>query len=244
MIITAPTGLYKGILPTENSSGNVTYTISTQDPPRANITVLQLPIAEELATAPDEVHSEKDRREQFGELIFSLVQSSRNLIGASNAKTFEVGEILDFEVGIPTEDLVNVRSPDDIEIQHNTNMLNLENLGLTQEEIESLEEQSAVRQKELEAEFAQKQNELKDFDNEIRETQKTINENNKALRAVQTILGLPDGATSDDPIFQKLSGNDVDLNNKLADLITERNVTAQEVADIHKLVLKVSELVR
>jgi hypothetical protein len=243
MIITAPTGLYKGVLPAGDEAGNVTYTISSQSPPRANVTVLQLPVSEEFGAAPDKIFDDDERRAQFGELIFSVVQSNKGLLG-SNAKAFEVGEILNFEVLPPIEELVTVRAPEDIEIQHNTNMLNLANLNLTEEEIAQLEAQSETKQRELEAQFAQKQDELKSLDVDIREKQKTINENNKALNAVRTILGVPDGQTSDDPIFQKLSANEALFQEELEALISDRNLVAQEVADVSKEVFRISELVR
>jgi len=243
MIITAPTGLYKGILPSGGAVGNITYTISTQGPPRANITVLQLPVAEELRVAPDKIFDDDERRAQFGELIFSVVQSNKGLFG-SNIKAFEVGEVLNFEVSPPDEELTTVQSPEDIEIQHNTNLLNLDSLNLTDEEIAQLNQQSEDKQRELEAQFAQKQDELKSFDVDIREKQKTINENCKVLKAVRTILGISDGQTSDDPVFQKLIVNETNFQEELETLISDRNVVAQEVADIHKMVIRISELVR
>lgn len=243
MIITAPTGLYKSILPGENAAGNITYTISTQSPPRPVVNAIQLPVAERITPAPDKIHSEQTRRDQFGELIFSVAQSNKNIAG-SNTKAFEVGEILSFENLSPVEEIVTVRAPEDVEIRHDTNLLDLEGLGLTNEEIESLAIRSETKQAELEKAYVSKQNEIKTFDVDIRETQKKINENNKVLKAIRGLLDLEDNESSNDPIFLKLANNQKTLQETYEQLIADRNVTAVEAQEIYTDLNRVSELVR
>jgi hypothetical protein len=243
MIITAPTGLYKSILPGETEVGNITYTISTQSPPKTLVNAIQLPFAESITPAPDKIFDEETRREQFGNLIFSVSQSNKNIAG-SNTKAFEVGEILSFENLSPVEEIVTVKAPEDVEIRHDTNLLDLESLGLTTEEIDELTTKSAARQLMLEGDFVVKQNEIKTLEADISETQKTINENNKTLKAVRGLLGIEDNETSDDPIFQKLSRNQEVLQETLDQLIEDRNQAAVEAADIYQDLQRVSELVR
>lgn len=243
MIIKAPTGLYRSILPRGTEAGNISYTISSQDPPRPFINISQLPVIEELTPAPDKIFDDETRRNQFGELIFTIAHSNKNIAG-SNAKTFSVGEVLAFDILPPSEELVTVRSPDDVEVQHNTNLLDLSKLGLTDDEIVALAMRSSAKQVELEKLFVNKQNEIKHFEVEIGEVQKTINENNKTLNAVMELLGLNPGETSDNVVFQKLSKNVTDLQTRLDTLITNRNAAATEVAEIHKSIIKISELVR
>jgi hypothetical protein len=243
MIITAPTGLYKSILPRETEAGNITYTISTQSPPKTFVNAIQLPFAESITPAPDKIFDEETRREQFGNLIFSVSQSNKNIAG-SNTKAFEVGEILSFENLSPVEEIVTVRAPEDVEIRHDTNLLDLESLGLTAEEIDELTSKSAARQLILEGDFVVKQNEIKTLEADIAETQKTINENNKTLKAVRGLLGIEDNETSDDPIFQKLSRNQEVLQETLDQLIEDRNQAAVEAADVYQDLQRVSELVR
>lgn len=243
MIIVAPTGLYKSILPKENESGNITYTLSAKTPPRPFISVGQLPIIERITPAPEKIFDEETRRDQFGKLVFSVARSNKN-IADSTKKAFEVGEILSFENLTPIEEIVTVKAPEDVNIQHNTNLLDLENLGLTEDEIKSLESQSEAKQLELEQRFLDAQNLVKSLQVDIVETQKKINENNKVLKAVRGLLEIEDNETSEDPIFIKLNDNKNKLEEELESLILERNAAAVNAADIYEDLNRVSELVR
>lgn len=243
MIIIAPTGLYKSVLPDENESGNITYTLSAKAPPRPFISVGQLPIIERITPAPEKIFDEETRRNQFGELVFSVARSNKN-IADSTKKAFEVGEILSFENLTPVEEITTVRAPEDVNIQHNTNLLDLESLGLTEDEIQSLELQSEAKQLELEQRFLDAQNMIKSLAVDIIEVQKKINENNKVLKAVRGLLEIEDNETSEDPIFTKLANNQSQLQVELEALISERNLAAVEAANIYEDLNRVSELVR
>jgi hypothetical protein len=243
MIINAPTGLYKVVLPKDKESGNITYTISSQGPPRQVINAIRIPIAEQFAPAPEPVFDEETHREQFGELVYSSAVSNKNIAG-STTKAFEVGEILSFENQVPVEEINTVRSPDDVVIQHNTNLLDLEGLGLTEEEIDELSKQSASKQSDLEEQFVNKQNEIKVLETQIGETQKIINENHKTLNAVRELLGLEDNEDSDNEVYQKLTNNEVQLQAQIEQLISDRNQASDEVAEIYQSIVRISELVR
>jgi hypothetical protein len=243
MIITAPTGLYKSLLPKDGEAGSVTYIISTQSPPRPFINVIQLPYAESIIPAPDKIFDDATRRDQFGELVYSVAKSNKNIAG-SNAKAFEVGEILSFENLIPVEEIVTTRAPDDVEIRHDTNLLDLEGLGLTEAEITDLTSKSEEKARILESDFVIKQNEIKTLESDIKETQKRINENNKVLKAVRGLLGIADNETSNDSIFQKLTNNSTVLQSTYDQLIIDRNAAAVEVAEIYQDLNQISELVR
>jgi hypothetical protein len=240
VIITAPTGLYKPVLPQGESLGNITYTIS-EDPPRSNIVVLHLPVAESLPTATSDILDDQTSRAQFGELIFTISNSTRTVPG-SNQKTFEVGEVLEFEENPPIQELDILRSPQNIEIQHNTNLLDLGSVGLTESEIESLTQGSLIKQNELRLQFAQKNTEVKDLETDISENQKRINETNKTIRATKVVFGITNG--SDNEIFQKLTATLEELETERDQLISDYNAKVAEVEMVLKELLQVSELVR
>jgi hypothetical protein len=153
MIIRFPTGLYQdaGQLPVDpDDSGNVTFVISNDDPSRSTALTLQLPVAEELRKRDPLIYSDLVRRTAFGELVFTLVEANRNETG-TNRKTFAVGELLDFtdeEIDLPDTKSV----PKQIDLQHNTNVLDLEDAGLTEDEIVGLSLASTARKKQLQAE--------------------------------------------------------------------------------------------
>lgn len=244
MIIVAPTGLYKSILPKNSESGNITYTVSSQDPPRTNVTVLQLPVVEEFKPAPDEIFDEDTRRSVFGEQILTLSQGSRSNPG-SNSKTFEVGEILNFEDNPPIEEINTLRAPDDIEIRHDTNLLDLEGIGLSEEEIFDLELLSQQKLRSLQQLYSDKRTDISDLDAEIGENQKKINETNKTIKAVRELFDIPDSVLEfDNDIFTKLNASLIELEEDRDQLIADRNASGTELEDLQKSIVRVSELVR
>jgi hypothetical protein len=244
MIITAPTGLYRSVLPKSGESGNITYTISTQEPPRTNVRATRLPVSEELEPAPDEIFNEEQRRAQFGELVLTIAEASRSNPG-SNTKMFEVGEILEFEENPPEEELNDIKAPSNVEIRHDTNILNLEAAGLTEEEADLLTKESERKQAQLEKDFIQKKTEIDDIDTEIRENQKGLNETNKTIRATREVFDIPENdLDNDNAIYQKLLRNLANLEVQRDLLISERNKAGAEAEEIYRSIIRISELVR
>lgn len=245
MIIKYPTGLYSTILPGEGGSGNVTYTISTQAPPRPEVRVLQLPVAEQLRKLPDEVFTEDQRRAAVGELVFTIVKSSRSLAG-SNTKQFEIGETLIFDDDIDqAEPLQIVRVPDTVEIRHDTNLLNLTSIGLSNDEIAILTKESEDKKRALERELSDTRMEIENLKVQITETQKKINETNKAVGAVREIYDIPENDESyENPIYQKLLSTKTELETTRDTLIVEHNSKGLEAEEIYKAIQRISELVR
>lgn len=244
MIIRFPTGLYKSVLPAGENSGNVTYTISTQDPPKTNMRITQVPPGVELQPAPDKIFDDATRRAQFGDLIYTIADNSRSLPG-SNIKQFELGEILEFEENPPQQTVQPLMSPSSLEIRHDTNVLDLSSLGLTDEEISELVTGSEEKQAELEQEFNNKNTEAKDLETAITENQKKINETNKALKATREVFDIPDGDLEfDEPIYQKLLATLASFEIQRVRLVDMRNAIVIELKDISQAIFRVSELVR
>ena len=244
MIIRFPTGLYKSVLPVGESSGNVTYTISTQDPPKTNVRITQVPPGVALQPAPDKIFDDATRRAQFGDLIYTITDNSRSIPG-SNIKQFELGEILEFEENPPQQTIQPLMSPSSLEIRHDTNVLDLSSLGLTEEEISELVSGSEKKQAELEQEFNDKNTEAKNLETAIAENQKKINETNKAIKATREVFDIPDGDLEfDEPIYQKLLATLVFFEVQRVKLIDNRNAIVVELKDISQAIFRVSELVR
>lgn len=244
MIIRFPTGLYKSVLPDAGESGNVTYTISTQDPPKTNVRITQIPPGEELQAAPDKIFDDATRRAQFGELIYTIANNSRSVPG-SNVKQFELGEVLEFEVNPPTQEVQPLKSPTSLEIRHDTNILDLASIGLTEAEIAELVAESEKKQSALEKEFNDKNTETKNLETDIAENQKKINETNKAIKATREVFGISDDDLSfDEPIYQKLLATLATLETQRSELIARRNTIVNELKEISTSIFRVSELVR
>jgi hypothetical protein len=91
MIINFPTALYESVLPGPSESGNITYTISNQDPPKSSNTFLQLPRNEEIRKTPPRTYSKYDKRKFSSDLIFNITIPSLSTEG-SGIKNFEIGQ--------------------------------------------------------------------------------------------------------------------------------------------------------
>jgi hypothetical protein len=245
MIIKFPTGLYESILPGEGDSGNVTYTISTQAPPRPEVRIIQLPVAEQLRPLPEGYYTEDQRRAALGELVFTIVKSSRSLAG-SNAKQFEIGETLVFDDEIDQAEVLQVvRVPETVEIRHNTNLLDLGSIGLTDEEIAALTQESEARKRVLEKELSDTRMEIENLKVQITEAQKKINESIKAISAVREIYGIPENdETFNNAIYQKLLATKKDLEITRDNLIVTHNTKGVEAEETYKAIQRISELVR
>jgi hypothetical protein len=190
MIIRFPTGLYKTQIPQSPSDeGNVTYTISTEDPASSAENFIIFPIAEQLKTRSSRVYTDEQRRARLGDLVYSI-SSGGSTVEGRNTKLFEVGQILEFTDESTTSGLDSVQKT--LEIQHNTNLLDLEGLGLTEDEMEQLGKNSSALQKQLERQLSELKNQITDNNAAIKDLQKTINEANKALSALAVLGGNED----------------------------------------------------
>jgi hypothetical protein len=165
MILRFPTGLYSRQIPQEPEDvGNITYTISNEDPATSTGNFIIFPIAEKLKKRAPKIYTDEQRRRNLGDLIYSI-SSGGNTIEGRSTKLFEVGQILEFTDEAPTSDVNAV--DDRLEIQHNTNI---------------------ALEKDLEAQLAFLLDQTADTNAAIKDLQKTINEANKALSAL-AVLG-------------------------------------------------------
>lgn len=242
MIINFPTGLYNSVLPSGQQAGNVTYTISSQKPPETSVRAVQLPAIEQTKPLPKPVFDVEERRIGYGELVFTITKGNRTTPG-SNIKQFGIGETLEFD-DVETTETNFVRTPDAVEIQHNTNILDLAGAGLSEEEVEEIITQSSRKLRELEKSFAKEKSELESIKTKISENQKKLNENNKALKAVRAIYGiLENDLDFENEIYQKLLSGKTDLEQERLNLINQQNDKAAEIEEIYADLLEVSRLV-
>jgi chromosome segregation ATPase len=169
-------------------------------------------------------------------LIFTLVDAKRTLPG-SNRKTFEVGEFLNFEdeeLTLPDPKAV----PNQVDLQHNTNLLDLSDAGLSEDEIEDLNQKSATKKKELENQFASLQAQVSDKQIEISENQKRLNETRKLISAVSEIVA------SDDDLLVRLQDREEDLLAERDTLIVSTNDLNTQSKQVLDSLINVSEIVR
>lgn len=244
MIIKYPTGLYAdaGQLPQSPAdAGNVTYTISNDAPKRPIDNTLQLPLAEELKLRAPLAYSDKERRAQLGPLVYTYVIANQTT-PASNKKMFEVGQFLDFnsdEIDLPEQTPI----PSVVLIQHNQNLLDLQDAGLTTDEINSLIDLSTTKKKTLEDQLATIKNDIADQKIAISENQKQINEVVKIISAVRVVLDIPEGSTKTDPTLDQLLARQADLETARTSLVAELDVMNAQATTTLNALISVSELV-
>lgn len=237
MIIKYPTGLYQdaGQLPIkESDSGNVTFTISNEIPKRATSPTVQLTAAEELKPLPLPDYAFEDRRELYGELIYTLIDGNESAT-PTGKKLFSIGQVLEFdeeEFDIP--DSVNIPY---VDVQHNTNIMNYDDAGLSEDDVTLITSNAMVRKSELENEIAAAQSLLYDLQTGISENQKTLNEVNKIISAVQSLPNSTD-------ILNKLKLKQEELIQSRSELTDQYNAKTIELNDLFDQMLKISEIVK
>lgn len=238
MILKFPTGLYQdaGQLPKSPSdAGNVTFTISNEIPRRSDTLVVQLPVSEEIRPAPSSLYDDNTRREAYGELVYTTVEANRSLAG-SNKKIFSIGEFLEFDVDdIELPELLGV--PRHVDLQHNTNLLDYEDAGLSLDEITSITLAAATKKKELENTMASLQMQISDQQTAVTENQKKINETRKLISAISQIV------SPDDAIMIKLNVREDELVAERDVIIAAINNTNTLIKSTYDALVKISELV-
>lgn len=242
MIITFPTGSYRSILPKKpDDSGNITFTISNNLPPRVNLVFLQVPPSIRQRTRPQLILTEEERRAAVSQLAFSVLRSTNDQT-ASGKKQFESGQILEFE---EVEEIIAepmLVGPVN-EIRHDTNLFDLSVFNVSDTEEKIIAEQANTVFQIL----TEQLNEIKmlrsNTELQIADNQKSFNELNKTLNS---LIVVQSNITSTDiaSIIDKLQVTKVQLEQERQDLISKANNLANEAETLNKELLQVSVLVR
>jgi len=235
VIIRFPTGLYERQIPAEpEDTGNVTYVISNEDPLASTGNFIIFPIAEKLKKRSSRVYTDQERRATYRDLVYSI-SSGGNTIKGRSTKLFEIGQILEFTDENVASEITTVS--DELEIQHNTNLLDLERLGLSDIEISLVSTNSAEIQKQLGIQLSAALDGAADVDAEIKDLQKTINEANKAISALE-VLG------ADNSIIDKVKEKLAESESQQQALIEEKSALNTELTSLRDQIYSISELVR
>jgi hypothetical protein len=166
--------------------------------------------------------------------MYTLIEANKTQPG-SNKRMFSIGELLEFD----TEDIVLptvTQIPKQIDLQHNTNLIDLKDAGLSQDDIDILMLASVSRKKELEDEVALLQSQINDGQVAIIENQKRLNEIRKIISAVKEI--------NNNEMLSKLLARENDLlieRDSLIENVNNLNGLARAAVDA---LIKVSELVK
>lgn len=235
MVINFPTALYESVLP-GTGLGNVTFTISSNDPPRPTITPYPLQVGEAVKSLPLKIYSPEERRVTMGNFIFSVSQGSLNMVSIG-MKQFEIGQVLDFITEtLPQLDNLNV--PDTIDLQQNTNRMDVVATGLSDEEIINLESAARKQFEMLVSDLNALKTGIANVEMLILNNQRMTNENQKIRDAAILVTG------SDSTVVEKLTKRETVLVLERDTLILLANTLTAEANQKYNELIKLRELVR
>lgn len=239
MIIRHPTALYKTQIPQKEESGSVTWTISTDDPEETpGPLFLQISIANELTKRSDKFFDDKIRRTSYGDLISTVTNSSSSSL-ESGKKQYEVGDILEFSED-DTPVVAPALVPNIVDIIHNTNILNLSDLGLSETDIENITDESRIRFSELRNQYNDLKMQLNNVQKSISNNQKLINEAEKSIKAVELIFV---GSTDQDVLDRLVDKRDQLLEER-DQLVIENDEIAANLTETYQSIVDISQLIR
>lgn len=238
MIIEFPTALYSPLLPKEASDNqSVTFIISSEDPPRDTSITRQLFRGEELRPLPPKIYTYNQRRSTYGDYIFNVSSGANTLVG-DGQKGYEVGQVLEFgDEDVPELSFPEI--PAVLELQQNTNRLNLEAAGLTEEEASELIQKSQDQLNELIKDYNEIQSDIKDNETKISDSNKQLSEVRKIKNAASAVIG----ATGSE-IYEKLVQREEELVAERDRLIEYGNDLNELAKDVYDEILVVREMVR
>lgn len=235
MIIKFPTGLYDTILPQVGEYGNITYTISTQDPPVSTEDFLQLPKDQQIRKLPARMYDKNAGRKFLGNLVFDISIIAKSIDG-SGSKQYEIGQVLDFEtVAQPATDPYNL---DSIELRQDTAVVDYVKFGLDADEVSELVNEAQVMLNDLSNQITQTGTLLARNADQIRLNQSNINQAGKLLANIIAVLG--ETSSSAIKVQTKINGYTVEKD----ELIAERATLQTELDGLRDQQNTVREVVR
>lgn len=246
MIIKGPTGLFKKSLPAlPEDNRSITFTISNKNPPPTRgFFVPKIPnsvVSRPLPIPENRVLDSADRRNLFGQRIKSIV-SGGQIHTRDGKKLFEPGESIEF-----TEDSVSVESRlslDEVVISHNTNILDLKDAGLTDEEIQQIENDAERSREEVRNQIANKQSEIDIQSSTLSKLQRKINELMKILNSLIVIYNLNGSYPSGNEKYDRIYNNLEQANSEKDSTIESINTLNKEIVVLKDKLVRISEVVR
>lgn len=241
MIIRFPTALYKPIIPQKPAdSGSVTFTISNDDPPRSSLVFSELPPAIEQRRRAPRTIEPSVRREAVEERAFTILRSGQSNVG-TNKKLVEVGQILEFTAA-PSIDLEPMLVSDKNMLQHDTNILDLSGLGISSDDLDTINNSAPELLSQLNNELNVLIGRRDDIEIELSENKKTQNENTKAVNAIQVLVA--NGQDNLSFVVDDLTLQGESLAQREAELIAEANSAADQAKAKIDTIRELTQVVR
>lgn len=186
MIVKYPTGLYNNVIPKlPDDGGNVTYLISNNSPPRVDLLFPKVPAGVLYKRKPTRTIDIISRRNSQDILIYSVSSSSKSVVG-NNSRTYQIGQVLEFNDGVPKE-VNEMLVPNVNENRHDLSSYDYESMGIDADGRELIANQSLSIQYNL----INKLNALKmrraNAEENIKTSQKLINDISSNIAAIEVM---------------------------------------------------------
>jgi len=230
MIINYPTGLYSSVLPKEpQDSQNITYLISNTAPPRTSLLFPKIPFGVAARQRVSREYTTVQRRATVGDLVYTVSNASRQQPG-NNSNQYEVGEVLDFDYsGLRKVNPMLVS--DKTDIQHNLNMFDYAELGLTEADVALIDEESLRAFDAIVVQLNELRVLRSNAEVDINTNQKIINEATKNINAL-TIMAQDSASTESEilDLIEKLGTRKAEAEADLQEAVTNANTYAEEAS--------------
>lgn len=185
MILLAATGQYKTLLPKgPEDPASVVYTISAIDPPRTDGPYLKIPDGILYQQKAERLFTSERRRQSLGSLVFTTKVASP-VKAKNSSRLIACGQVIDF-----TDEelaLAVAFSSDTIIAKHNNDYINIESIGLTEDESDEIAVQARIAQRSVLDSIEELQKELHLLEVDINNIQAKINESTKVLNGLTII---------------------------------------------------------
>jgi len=185
---------------------------------------------------PEVVFNNEQRRPIYGNLLYTVTNSKSNS-DLTNLVQFEIGRSLsESDLTFIEKEIANV--PDNVEIQHNNNLFDFADMGLTDDEISDLENKSRTKFNNIRLQLAITNTEFKSVQNSIVSYNKSLTQVNDAIVA----LNLLDD--DNDDLLTKFTNKKSDIEQELANLTLREQELSATLSTLYDDMIKLGLLVR
>lgn len=187
MIIRYPTAYYADIIPKRPAdSGNITYTISNEEPPRSDLLFQKIPLGIENKQREQLPIDPVVRRNTFGQLLYSVSRSSAIAEG-NNSQQYNIGQVIEFQpVNQVAVDIMLVGGK--TETRHDVNIVDYDRIGISEDELLVMSRASLKTQQKLVDELNRIKRLRGDAEQTINVQQKLINDINRTIKSLEITM--------------------------------------------------------
>lgn len=222
MQIKYPTAFYRSVIPAKpQQAGNVTFIISSTEPPRPKNASIKVPngLAPQIPRKPIS-------RTNFGELVFTISDANRTILNNST-KQYVLGDVLEFQTAGINSSVAEAPTTL-LEIRHDLTRIDYRSLGLSDDDINTLSSESNSVQEQIRSTLAIKQKQYDDIITNISNLQTILNETQKALSATNIIYNQTLSSSIKD-IIDKLQIKSSETSSQIESLVSQSAIISVDI---------------